>query len=196
MKRRDVLVHTKTRNALAYQELWQPKRQMRATATKTKNNENAHWGQERRKTMIKTISISTLFAALVLSVVAAVVPAQAEEAAAQAATQAAATVTYTGTFTGKSDHVTKGGVQIVTVDGKRLLVLAEDFSLDGAPDPKIGFGKDGYVKGTLFTKLGNLNGKQTYEIPTNVNLADFNEVWVWCEKFDVPLGVAKLTSAS
>lgn len=141
--------------------------------------------------MIKQMGIASLLVALVAGVIAAIIPAQAQADA--GATPA--TVAYTGTFTGKSDHVTTGGVRIETVDGQQVLVLAKDFSLDGAPDPKIGFGKDGYVKGTLFTKLDKLNGEQTYKIPENVNLADFNEVWVWCAKFDVPLGVAKLEKA-
>ncbi|MHC4615567.1 MAG: hypothetical protein ACYTAU_18570 [Planctomycetota bacterium] len=25
-----------------------------------------------------------------------------------------------------------------------------------------------------------------------MDVADFNEVWIWCEKFSVPLGTAKL----
>ena len=49
-----------------------------------------------------------------------------------------------GTFTGASDHITTGGVQIVkTADGGAVVILDTDFSLDGAPDPRVGFGKDG-----------------------------------------------------
>ena len=96
-----------------------------------------------------------------------------------------------GTFTGASGHVTSGGVQIVQ-DGDGFVVkLAPDFSLDNAPDPKVGFGKDGkYVEGTLIGKLDSLTGEQTYRVPAGLDATDFTEVFIWCEKFSVPLGVA------
>ncbi|MEM6374450.1 MAG: twin-arginine translocation pathway signal protein, partial [Pseudomonadota bacterium] len=55
-----------------------------------------------------------------------------------------------GTFTGASDHITTGGVEVIkNDDGSHTVVLASDFSLDGAPDPRVGFGKDGkYDKAT------------------------------------------------
>lgn len=97
-----------------------------------------------------------------------------------------------GSFTGKNDHVVTGSFEIVKTDGGYTLTLSDDFELDGAPDPKLGFGKNGYVKGTIFSKLNKLKGKQVYKLPADVDPSDFNEVWVWCEKFDVALGVAKV----
>ncbi|WP_432612907.1 DM13 domain-containing protein, partial [Litoreibacter halocynthiae] len=35
-------------------------------------------------------------------------------------------------------------------------------------------------------------GASTYKIPAGIDPDDYNEVWIWCEKFNVPLGVAKL----
>lgn len=67
---------------------------------------------------------------------------------------AASTVTASGTFTGKSDHVTTGGVSILKTSSGYAVVLEADFSLDGAPDPKIGFGKNGkFAPKTMFTPL-------------------------------------------
>ena len=97
-----------------------------------------------------------------------------------------------GEFTGKSDHVTSGHVEIVTKDGKSQVILKSDFSLDGAPDPKVALGHDGYDKTTLMGKLRSNTGEQVYEVPAGVDVSKMNEVWIWCEKFDVPLGVAKL----
>lgn len=97
-----------------------------------------------------------------------------------------------GSFTGKNDHTVTGSFEILKTDGGYTLTLSDDFELDGAPDPKLAFGKNGYVKGTIFSKLNKLKGKQVYKLPAGINPEDFNEVWVWCEKFDVALGVAKV----
>ncbi|UWR22581.1 DM13 domain-containing protein [Sulfitobacter sp. S190] len=99
-----------------------------------------------------------------------------------------------GTFTGASDHITTGGVTVVkNADGTATVTLGPDFSLDGAPDPRVGFGKDGaFVDGTVIGELNALTGEQTYIVPASVNVDDFNEVYIWCLKFGVPLGVAEL----
>jgi len=99
----------------------------------------------------------------------------------------------TGTFSGRSDHVTTGNVSIVKKETGYQLVFAENFSLDGAPDPIVGFGNNG--KFEISTKLGaltNKTGKQTYQLPADFTRAQFSEVYVYCEKFSVPLGVATL----
>lgn len=98
----------------------------------------------------------------------------------------------TGNFTGTNQHTVTGSFEIVKTGDGYTLTLSDDFELDGAPDPKIAFGKDGYSKGTIFTKLNSLKGKQVYKLPASINPSDYNEVWVWCEKFDVGLGVAKV----
>ena len=73
------------------------------------------------------------------------------------------------------------------------MVLDANFSLDGAPDPRVGFGTDGeFVALSDLGALQNLNGAQTYNVPASINVDDFNEVYIWCLKFGVPLGVAQL----
>lgn len=101
-------------------------------------------------------------------------------------------VIKTATFTGASKHVTVGTVEIVKDGDVTKIVFADDFSLDGAPDPKVAWGNDGYVRGSIFSKLKKLKGAQEYIVPAGTDVAQYNEVWIWCEKFDVPLGVAKL----
>ncbi len=99
-----------------------------------------------------------------------------------------------GSFTGASNHVTTGGVKIVkTADGGALVILDTDFSLDGGPDPRVGFGTDGtFAESTDLGELQNLTGLQIYVVPASVNVDDFNEVYIWCKEFSVPLGVADL----
>lgn len=97
-----------------------------------------------------------------------------------------------GTFTGKSSHVTTGRAEFVVHGDKAEVILLDDFDFDGAPDPKVALGKDGYKSSLLIGKLQKNKGKQTYKVPTGMDIEGVNEVWIWCEKFNVPLGVAKL----
>ena len=101
---------------------------------------------------------------------------------------------YSGTFTGLSDHITTGSVSIMkTENGGSVLILGADFSLDGAPDPSVGLGKDGvYEHATNLGNMTKINGMQVYEIPDNLDWSAYNEVYIWCEKFTVPLGVASI----
>lgn len=102
--------------------------------------------------------------------------------------------TAIGSFTGDNDHITSGNVSVVrTANGGAIVILDTNFSLDGAPDPSVGFGKDGeYFKATSLGDLGELTGLQAFEVPASVNINDFNEVYIWCDQFSVSLGVAKL----
>ncbi|MEO3414712.1 DM13 domain-containing protein [Roseovarius sp. CAU 1744] len=97
-----------------------------------------------------------------------------------------------GRFSGRSDHVTSGRAEVVKHGDTAEVVLLDDFAFDGAPDPKVALGKDGYDSSTILGVLKNNNGKQTYKVPAGINTDEMNEVWIWCEKFNVPLGVAKL----
>ena len=96
-----------------------------------------------------------------------------------------------GVFTGLNNHVATGTVTLVEVDGSYVIELAEDFIFDGAPDPKIAFGKDGkFDPATLIEPLSANTGAQSYVVPGTINPADFNEIYIWCEQYSVGLGVA------
>ncbi|NRB02191.1 MAG: DM13 domain-containing protein [Rhodobacteraceae bacterium] len=99
-----------------------------------------------------------------------------------------------GAFVGASDHITTGNVIIEKRGDGYVAILDEAFTLDGAPDPRVAFGNDGDVSGAVFAKLKSKTGKQEYAIPANINPANFNEFHIWCSKFSVPLGIAKLSS--
>lgn len=99
-----------------------------------------------------------------------------------------------GSFEGRSDHETTGTVTVKqTADGV-VVVLEDDFHLDGAPDPKLGFGRDGYDPATQFSELESNDGRQEYTVPAEIDPRQYNEFWVWCERFSVPLGVASLSN--
>ena len=99
-----------------------------------------------------------------------------------------------GTFVGASNHVTKGTVTVTkNADGTATVTLESDFWFDGAPDPRVGFGNNGkYTKGTDISLLQANTGKQTFVVPASINVDDVNEVYIWCKRFAVPLGVASL----
>lgn len=97
-----------------------------------------------------------------------------------------------GTFSGRSDHVVTGGVTVTSRGGETVVVLDEDFSLDGAPDPKLGFGADGSAPARLFSALRETAGPQFYVLPADVDAEDVEGLYVWCEQFSVPLGYASL----
>lgn len=110
-----------------------------------------------------------------------------------AATAAHAGAGRTGSFTGENNHVVTGGVSIVDHNGGKAVRLGPDFFLDGAPDPKVGFGQGGnYVKGTLIGEVGSNTGEQLFPIPAGMNVSVFDTVFIWCEKFSVSLGKAAI----
>ena len=143
--------------------------------------------------MLRTLSAFTL-ALIALGVAACSSPAQETEAPAQdASVEITAETVTSGTFTGASDHVTTGQASIVGTPGNYTLVFAGDFSLDGAPDPIVGFGNNGtFDPATKLGALINKTGAQSYSLPADFDPANAGEVYVWCEQFSVPLGVAAL----
>jgi len=101
-------------------------------------------------------------------------------------------VIKSGVFEGRNKHITTGGVSIVKTTSGYVAILESNFSLDGAPEPTLGFGSGSFNKKTEFSKLKSINGLQVYEVPANIDPADFDEFYVWCADFNVALGVASL----
>ncbi|MEM9044494.1 MAG: DM13 domain-containing protein [Pseudomonadota bacterium] len=143
---------------------------------------------------MKLISASALALGTVLALGACAQQTATKAPAAAASTTAKgkALKTASGVFIGKSNHVTTGHASVARKGKKWVVVLEEDFTFDGAPDPHVALGADGYRKDASLALLQSNDGKQVYEIPANLDVADFNEIWIWCNKFSVPLGVAKL----
>jgi hypothetical protein len=48
------------------------------------------------------------------------------------------------------------------------------------------------VKSTQFSALKSNSGAQTYELPAALDPTGYTELWVWCEQYSAPLGVAAL----
>ncbi len=124
----------------------------------------------------------------------AAVEAAVEQDASSAVSYSAKPITV-GTFSGRSDHITTGEVSVKKTASGYQLVFADDFELDGAPDPVVALGNgETFSVSNKLGKLKHRTGGQTYNLPANFTPGEFSEVYVWCEKFSVPLGVAKLST--
>ena len=137
-----------------------------------------------------------LLSSLTIAVVALVLAFATVPGATVSATAASGDVVYSGTFEGAGGKRSGGTFEILEDDGKRFIRLSDDFHLSSVPDPKLAFGHDGYARGTIYAKLTAFRGAQVYEIPAHLDPATFNQVWIWCERFDVPLAVAGIGAVS
>jgi len=109
---------------------------------------------------------------------------------------------YTGLLTGKA-HPTSGRASIYQVgDGKRDLRLT-DFTTSNGPDVHVLLAQSTdqnlsktFVKGELDdVELGSLKanqGDQNYDLPDSVDLGKYDAVVIYCERFHVVFGLAKL----
>jgi hypothetical protein len=117
-----------------------------------------------------------------------------------------AKVLRSGTFV-DGEHPTSGTARIVEKDGKQVLELDETFQtstsvpdlvvvLHRSPDvissttpPAYPITEGDYV---ILAPLQEYSGTQSYAIPENINLADFQSAVIWCRKFNATFGSARL----
>ena len=98
-----------------------------------------------------------------------------------------------GSFKGASGHVTSGSVTVSEAGGKLTVKLGSNFSLDNAPDAYVALGNGARpIKGGLIGVLKNFKGGQSYSIKSTSALKGATHAIIWCKKYSVPLGVAKL----
>jgi hypothetical protein len=105
-----------------------------------------------------------------------------------------------GTFVDRSHPAT--GRAVVLSDGAQTFVRFEEFETDNGPDLFVYLSRGTTAAGPEgafdddFVNLGALKGNvgdQNYEIPPEVNVADFSTVVVWCRQFAVAFGAADLS---
>jgi hypothetical protein len=98
-----------------------------------------------------------------------------------------------GTFKGASGHSTSGSVTVVKSENGLQVVLGDDFKFDGAPDARVGFGKNGkYDSKSHLELLRSNKGGQVYLVPASLDIDEYNEIYIWCKQYSVSLGVAKI----
>ena len=99
-----------------------------------------------------------------------------------------------GTFKdADSSHKASGSAYIFqSTNGSRFLRL-ESFQTTNGPDLFIYLASD--IEASDFVDLGRLKaniGNQTYTIPSDVDISNYEYALVWCKAFSVLFGTAKL----
>ena len=101
----------------------------------------------------------------------------------------------------KQEKATTGKAKIVNVNGKRYLEFDRAFRTGEGPDVKVILHRNSRIplnikEGNYITlaPIKSFNGAQRYEIPDNLNLADYKSVGIWCREFNATFGYASLQS--
>lgn len=98
-----------------------------------------------------------------------------------------------GTFMGLAGHNATGTARLLRIGEKYYMRFEDDFSVTNGPDLFVHFGRDGeYLAPARIDALKGTLGGQNYEIPSELNPLEYNEVWIWCRSFFVPFGKAIL----
>ncbi|MGG8409433.1 DM13 domain-containing protein [Streptomyces sp. 12297] len=105
------------------------------------------------------------------------------------------------------EHDTEGTARVIRLsDGSHVLRL-EGLDTSNGPDLRVWLTdapvREGVAGWRVFddgkhVSLGKLKGNkgdQNYEIPADVNLADYSSIAIWCDRFDVSFGAAELAKA-
>lgn len=101
------------------------------------------------------------------------------------------TTVVKGSFTGHTGHSVQGNALVLNDGTKQRFLRLDSFQSTNGPDLKVYLrAADGsYV--SLGALKGNI-GSQNYEIKPDVDLKRYNTVQIWCERFSVLFGDAKL----
>ncbi|GBG97213.1 DM13 domain-containing protein [Lactococcus termiticola] len=93
-----------------------------------------------------------------------------------------------GTFSGLNSNKVSG-----TVTVSKNKVSLSNFKTDEGPDLKIYLTKDGNVKsGKVLKKIDLKAESQSFDVPSGVDVSQYNSVVIWCDKAHVGFGEAKL----
>lgn len=108
-------------------------------------------------------------------------------------TVSASSTSRSGTFRGNASYNAMGDVTFEV--GK--LSFGSNFRTSNGPGLRVYLAKNapGVLTSSNSVALGNLkmtSGAQTYDVPTNVSLTDFDFVVVYCQPFNVAFGFARL----
>lgn len=101
------------------------------------------------------------------------------------------TTLASGGFTDDSGHSVAGEAVVLNDGTEQRFLRLQQFESDNGPDLNVYLRADDGE----FVDLGDLKGNigdQNYEIPTDVDLARFNTVQIWCVRFSVSFGAAVL----
>lgn len=99
----------------------------------------------------------------------------------------------TGSFINQGGYQTSG---MVSVDEERTEISFNDFSTENGPALEVWLAtevnpqtEEDYIS---LGELQELTGDFSYELPENINYAEFNQVLIWCVEFAAPFGSARI----
>jgi len=94
---------------------------------------------------------------------------------------------------GTTGHPASGTVRIIEADGKQY-IRYENFKTINGPDIYVYLSKD--LDAKEFVSLGRVKGTEgniNYEIPADINVADYTYVMTWCKAFGVLFNYANVS---
>ncbi len=150
-----------------------------------------------------TTSIITLISSVLFTLIASALfifntAAMAQESTLQENMQDMSPQAISGQFVDADRfHTGEGSFEIVEEDGQRILKFSEEFNVTRGPDLFVWLTKGDNTK--EFVNLGRLEnrkGTQSYIIPEDVNLDDFDRVIIWCRAFSVLFATGEFPVAS
>ena len=119
--------------------------------------------------------------------------------------QAEATVLYEGSDWVKKSRKVQGAWRIIEeADGSMVLELADDFKTSGAPDLKIYLSTlsadevasaTAEAEGVLIAPLDSTRGAQRYDLPSDIDLADFQSLIIHCRQYTKLWAASPLSEA-
>lgn len=102
-------------------------------------------------------------------------------------------IIQSGSFEGRSNHRASGSVSLVQSGEDYYVRIEDDFDAENGPDLFVHLGMDGrYDPKVNLGRLKGNKGGQNYAIPSDVNIEEYDEVWIWCRAFTVPFAQAVL----
>ena len=98
-----------------------------------------------------------------------------------------------GSFIGLNGYSVEGTAILERSAEQAVLVLDDDFRAQNGPGLFVYLSPNStnVTGGISLGELKAQSGRQTYDIPDNVNPEDFNHVLVYCQPFRVPFGTAE-----
>lgn len=102
---------------------------------------------------------------------------------------------YSGSFVGDAHPAVGTAAVLGNGTGQRFLRFEDDFATDNGPDLNVYLVNSSVDGVTDFVDLGDLTGNvgsQNYEIPADLDLDVYDQVYVWCVRFGVGFGSADL----
>lgn len=145
------------------------------------------------ETMTRHLSDFGLLA-LILLAVALIVPRAGAEMMEEKKmkTMGMETMAPSGMLSGTEGHHASGTVTLHSEESGAVLVLS-DIEIDKVPDGRVYLGRDGdHRRGMELGMLKQFSGTVSYPVPEGTDLAAFDSVIIWCEKFGIEIGRAPL----